>query len=166
MHPSTDLAALLERCSAADSFAELLPIALEELHKFPEGCGGVCGPISTGGYGNPEKNLRAFAATIKEMLRLGNPVFSQAPYEERIFAFRKRWQDADSANAGQYYRPILDDFYLPLFETGLVKQAWFIPGWRSSQGAVWEHQQLKRLGADIKYLSEGWLNGILIATNC
>lgn len=69
MHHQTEAEQFIRQCATADSFAELLPIALKELQKFPHGAEMVCGPISTGGRGNPQANLAVFNATIRRLLR-------------------------------------------------------------------------------------------------
>ncbi len=162
MHQSTDMEWLLRECAKTNSLTELVQIAAAELQKFPKGGEVVCGPISTGGRGSSEENLRVFEATIETLKKVGRPIFSQVPYEERIFFFRKRWQDSDPSRAGQYYMPILEEFYYPLFQTKLIKRGWFIPGWNSSFGARWEREQLEEVNADICDLANEWVDQILI----
>ncbi len=161
MHHDTDLADLRTRCTQTDSFAELVPIALTELEKFPNGCGVVCGPISTGGRGNIEVNLKVFLGTIDALRAKGHAIFSQKPYEERIFFFRTRWRAEDPARTDAYYMPILHDFYYPIFRHGIIKEAWFIPGWESSFGAGWERKTLAELGVTIHDLTPEWIDGII-----
>lgn len=161
MHHETDMHWFIRECAKADSFAELLPIAIAELRKFPAGGEVVCGPISTGGRGSFEANFKVFGGTIKTLLREGRPMFSQVPYEERIMFFKKRWQEADPSRTGQYYIPILEEFYLPIFQTGLIKKGWFIPGWESSFGARWERKTLAEHGAEIHDLTADWVDHML-----
>lgn len=161
MHYKTDAEQFAKECAKADSFSELVPLAIAELQKFSDGAEVVCGPISTGGRGNVDTNLKVFSASIAKLQDEGRPIFSQVPYEERIFTFRKRWQESDSSRNGQYYMPILDEFYYPLFQTGLIKKGWFIPGWESSFGARWEREQITGIGAEIEDLSEVWIDEIL-----
>ncbi len=163
MHHNTDLEWLARECSKADSFADLVPIALTELQKFGAGAEVVCGPISTGGRGSLEKNFEVFGATIKGLQREGRPIFSQVPYEERIFFFRTRWQQEDLSREGQYYMPILTEFYHPLIRSGLIKAGHFIPGWESSFGARWERTELKSMGAKINDLTNNWIDEIFKA---
>lgn len=163
MHYGTDVVQFMEKCAAADDFPALLEFALPELYKYKEtGCEIVCGPISTGGRG-VEANMEIFSATIRTLLADGQPIFSQAPYEERIFFFRKRWQESDPANAGKYYERILHDFYLPLFETRIIRRGWFLPGWKSSRGATWERGKLREFGAECTDLDEKWVDRMLAA---
>ncbi len=49
---------------------------------------------------------------------------------------------------------LLEEFYLPMFKSGLIKILCFLPGWQNSIGATWEHEQAKKLGIPIIYLAE------------
>ncbi len=157
MHHKTDREWLIGECTKADSFAELTPLAIAELHKFSDGAEVICGPISTGGRGNAEANFAIFSGAINALQQQGRPIFSQIPYEERIFFFRKRWQDSDPSHAGQYYRPILLEFYGPLIRSGRIRKGWFIPGWERSVGAQWERRELIEMKAEICYLTDEWV---------
>ncbi|QSH39299.1 hypothetical protein JXR01_03275 [Candidatus Kaiserbacteria bacterium] len=160
MHYKTDSTWLIEECSKTDSFGELVVIAIAELEKFENGAEVVCGPISTGGKGSLEANFKVFSETITKLQKDGCPIFSQVPYEERIFFFRNRWLESDPTNKGKYYMPILEEFYHPLLQTGLIKKGWFIPGWDSSFGARWEREQLTEGNAEIEDLTEAWVDEI------
>lgn len=161
MHLDTDPAWLAAQCVKTNSFAELVPLALAELSKFPAGAEVVCGPISTGGRGSIEKNFSVFNATIAALIKDGRPIFSQVPYEERIFFFRTRWQNEDPSRTGKYYMPILEEFYAPLIRTGRIRRGWFIPGWKSSFGADWERKELQAMGAETHDLTKEWVDSIL-----
>lgn len=129
----------------ANSFAELSEIALRVLKRMPKPVGQVCGPISSGGLGSIPANLKRFDETIGELIKSGNKVFDQVPFESHFFRLIERGQ-------GAHGQGLLEQFYLPLFESGLVDTLYFIPGWESSKGARWEHAQAKRLGITIVYL--------------
>ena len=156
MHPETDPVLFQKQCEQADTYSELVGLAKAELNKFPEGCRieMVCGPISTGGYGNVVDNLRVFNATVNGQLRRGQPVFNQIPYEGQLSFFYQRWLKEDPARASQYCMAILNQFYLPLFATRMIKVARFIPRWQSSFGSRWEWKMLFEYGAEIHYLTE------------
>ena len=104
-----------------------------------------------------EVNFTIFSGAINALQQQGRPIFSQIPYEERIFFFRKRWQESDPAHAGQYYMPILLEFYHPIIQTGLIRKGWFIPGWESSFGARWERERLVEMKAEICDLTDEWV---------
>jgi hypothetical protein len=152
MHHATDRTEYAAKCATATCFADLAAIAIEELQKFPDGADMVCGPISSGGRGSVAENLRVFDAVIAGLVAEGVPLFAQTVYEEKMQELKRKaiaegWE-------GEYYMPILEEFYLPLFEAGLIKRGWFIPGWNSSIGASWEREQLQALGREIIDLSE------------
>lgn len=157
---STNQALLAQECAAATSFAELSMIAIRELTLFTGGAEIVCGPISTGGRGL-DNNILVFGRSITRLLEQGKEVFSQVPYEEKIFELRRKWQEVSPENNGKYCLPILEEFYRPLFATHRIRVAWFIPGWESSQGAQWERNELTRLGASVCDLDERWVDEML-----
>ena len=157
MHKTTSRAWLAQQCAKATTFAELAEVAKVELDKFDGHAEIVCGPITTGGLGTPEANLRIFGKVIELLAAGGAPIFNQAPYEDKIFELRNKWRAEDPARENQYYLPILFEFYAPLFATCAFKKGHFIPGWRSSKDVSWEHDELKRLGAEIKYLPQGFI---------
>lgn len=164
MHSETDVAQLLAECAAAADFEELVAIAIREAKKFDGGCNIVCGPISTGGRGSIEKNLVVFEGTIRALSLVPYPMFDQTPYEKKISALRQAWiaEDPETRN-GQYYQDILTRFYLPLFQSGAIVHAWFIPDWASSHGACWERKQFDSLSIGYTDLSQMWLEQFVIS---
>ncbi len=129
----------------AETFEALFGIAQSVLFRMPQPIAMVCGPITSGGLGSKEENLKVFKKTIKDLSDKGIIVFSQMPFEEPIWKIQKT----------PYYKGgchTLEGFYLPVFESGLVKNLYFMHGWESSLGATWEHIQAKRLGIGIIYL--------------
>lgn len=163
MHPNTDIEWLTKECAKTRSLRGLAAIALKELQKFTAGAEMVCGPISTGGRGSAQENLRVFNAAIKALQQNERPIFSQMPYEDCIFLFRKRWQAKDISRANQYYLPILEQFYRPLMRSGILTRGWFIPGWESSLGARWERAELAAAGIEICDLNHAWIDNALDA---
>lgn len=160
MHPETDVRWLTEECNKAESFAELALIAIAELRKFQNGTEIVCGPITTGGRGNAEENLKVFAKAIRALQQRGRHVFNQMPYEERIFLLTRRWQEENPAIASEYHGPVLEQFYAPLFRTRLIRRGWFLPGWELSKGARWERQLFVQVGIEICDLNNCWISAL------
>lgn len=138
------------------NFEQVLQIALKVAKQFS--CGfplaQVCGPISTGGLGNIPDNLWHFHKTIQKLKKERILVFDQMPVEPIFAAFHK--ERIEKGETG-YVTDILDKFYLPLFESGLIKKLYFIHGWESSQGARWEHDQAKHLDIEVHYLPKGYV---------
>ena len=129
---------------AAETFEELRDIAFRILRLMPQPVGMVCGPITSGG-GTPEENLAALAKGVDEQIRGGKNIFSQLFFETAMY-----W-----IISTPYYRDgnhLLETFYQPLFEAGLIKTLYFLPTWQSSDGAMWEHEQAIRLGMEVVYL--------------
>lgn len=130
----------------AESVGAMLAIAFRVLKRMPQPIGQVCGPISTGGRGSLLENLIAFNETIVELQAQGAIIFDQMPFEEPIQRVKA------GLPLDRYPTILLDEFYLPIFETGMVKKVYFMPDWESSYGARWEHEQAQRLGIEIVYL--------------
>lgn len=142
---------LKDQASKAKSFKELLPVAMTILESIPQPAGYASGPISNGGKSDPaaiENNSVRFKQAIANLIDQNHSIFDLTQYTEHVIRI-----------AGGEWKPehntwLLNDFYLPLFESGLIKTIYMIPGWKQSAGATWEHEQAKRLGIEILYLDE------------
>ncbi len=140
-----DLALLARTETCADMFT----VAKRVLNRLPKPVVQVCGPISTGGAGSLKKNLALMDRAVELLHTHGRHVFSQLPFEEPM-------QRIKYAHQGSYAMTLLDDFYKPLFESGLVDALYFLPAWQSSFGARWEYEQAKRLGIKTLFFPKGW----------
>ncbi len=140
----------------AKNFNDVLQIGLKVAKQFS--CGlplaQVCGPISTGGLGNVSDNLWHFHRTIQKLKKEKILVFDQMPVEPIFEAFHK--ERIEKGETG-YTTDILGKFYLPLFQSGLIKRFYFIYDWESSLGAQWEHEQAKRFDIQVHYLPKGYV---------
>ena len=128
------------------SIKDLYDIALRIINRMPKPFSQVCGPISTGGLGDFESNLNVFNNTIISLQDKGLNVFDQMPFEHKMKVIKESFPKKD------YHDDIINDFYLPFFESGLVTTFYFIPDWQSSRGAQMEHALAEKLGIEIKYL--------------
>ena len=131
----------------ARTFTRLCKIALRVIRRMPKPVGEVCGPITSGGYGNKKQNVRAFKATIKKLIVQGNNIFNQMPFEDSM----ERILRTPVFRGGDQ---LLVEFYLPIFESRLITTFYFMANWKTSVGARWEHRQAKRLKIPIVYLPE------------
>ncbi len=129
------------------SIKDLFFIAERIIDRMPKPFVQVCGPITTGGLGSTEANLKVFNETVIKLQNQGLNVFDQMPYESTM----QRLQD-ELVEKGDYLHNILTDFYFPLFNSGLISAFYFIPGWESSFGAKKEHEKAKELNIPIVYL--------------
>ncbi len=136
----------LEKVQEAKDFKDLYIIAEKILKRMPQPIVQVCGPIGTGGLGNVEANLAAFDSTIRSLQANGLHVFDQMPFEWPMQAIKF------NLPTGVYPESILTDFYMPIFESGFVREFYFMPNWQTSKGATWEHEEARRLGIKINYL--------------
>lgn len=132
------------KLAQATQLTELYDIARIILQRMPQPLGQVCGPISNGGLGSITANLQRFKEVIADLMRSGNFIFDQMPFEDKIFELT-----FSQYNQG-FKGELLNQFYLPIFESGYIKTLYFIPGWQSSIGACWEYQQAIRFGLEVK----------------
>ena len=130
----------------AESIKDLYIVASRIMNRVPEPRIQVCGPISTGGKGSINANLEVFNNKIKELQSEGFNVFDQMPFETPMHKMILKFMTKD-----KYMESILTDFYLPIFEGGYISELHFLPDWKSSYGANWEHEQAERLGIKIIY---------------
>lgn len=143
----------------AESFSMLAERALTELKVHVGKAEIVCGPISTGGWGDATVNLLVFNDAIEVLKHAGRPMWSQIPYEAGLAKLEHRWKI--ETNDDGYCHPILTEFYQPLFDASprLIRRAWFIDGergWETSVGAKWEHEKMLARGIDIEYFKHSW----------
>lgn len=134
------------RLTNANSIKEVFLVASDIISRMPENIGQVCGPISSGGKGSIEENLKELNAVIGKLQEDGLHIFDQMPFEETIHRI------VNNTEYNQKYEDILSDFYEPLFMSGRITTLYFIPGWESSRGANWEHNKAEELGISIVIL--------------
>ena len=130
----------------ARTYGELFSVAARILIRLQPPAAQVCGPISTGGAGSIPANLERFSAAIKKLQGEGHEIFDQMPFEDSM---HRIWRERDTEG---YDHGILEDFYLPIFESGYLHRLFFLPDWETSTGARWEHAQGLRLGMEIIYI--------------
>jgi hypothetical protein len=139
----------------APNFADLTEIALADIRPFKGKAEMVCGPITTGGSGNCVINLLIFNHAIDVLQYAGRPIFSQMPFEAGLADLEHDWRLKNPG--GKYCSPILEDFYARLLLPTYFKRLWFLPDWKSSTGATWEHDHAKRNRIEIRHLSKNWM---------
>ena len=132
-------------------------IAISVLESMPQPISELCGPISTGGLGDFDKNIKVFKRGIKELKFQGLNPFDQTPLQLAFDQMILNWKE--SGNTG-YCLPILEVYEL-IFKSGLINEGIFLPGWESSFGARWERETLSKLGIKISEFPEEWYIRIL-----
>lgn len=138
----------------AHTFPQLFVVAQDILARMPEGqIYQICGPISTGTR-SVEENLSIFDNTIQAFVDAGLPVFNQLPFGAEMGKIKRKWEEKNKTK--DYCKPILTEFYLPLFQTGRITNLVFIPGWSASVGSRWEMEQSKKLHIPTHRLPPNW----------
>ncbi len=127
--------------------SDLYIIAKRIIKRMPKPFVQVCGPIGTGGLGSIDGNLNVFNNTINELQSQGLNVFDQMPFEKPMQELHEKL-----IAKGEYPKSLLTDFYCPIFESGLISTFYFLPNWKTSTGAKWEHKKAQELGIKIIYL--------------
>lgn len=130
----------------ATDFSELKDIALIVLRRMQRGIVQVCGPISTGGLGSVEANISRFDEVITRLTSEGENVFDQIPFEDSMHRIKEQ-RPCDGYNFA-----LLEEFYAPIFESGLIWKFYFLQDWQSSVGARWEHEQACKLNIEKVFL--------------
>lgn len=105
----------------------------------------VDGPLTTGLLAY-EENVRRFHRAEEVLIERGFSVFTFDLGEAGI------------KDRGYSSEDILEFFHKPILQSGLIKQAYFLPHWEESQGATWERNYMKEhTPIEIKEFSEDLL---------
>lgn len=131
----------------APTFDALRIIAFRVLERMPKETCMICGPITTGGI-SLDRNLERFTQAINTLAMCGESVFTQMPFELPVQRLRL---GRDPYLSGA---ELLNQFYLPIFQSGKVARLCFLPDWRTSNGAKWEHDRAEELGIERKYFRD------------
>ena len=134
------------------SYPELAQLAIRIILKMPTPRIEICGPLSTGGKGSFEENVKEFDNAIMYFSQKGDHVFDQMFFESKIAVFCKECIGYDER--------ILDEFYFPIFESNLIEEFRFLPNFSGSHGATGENDKLIELKRNIIYLKEDWYTPI------
>lgn len=145
----------------AQSFSELVPVALTVLRRMSGRIAQVCGPMTTGGpleiasLSTPEErfeaNLARFRRGMRAVEKRNYSVFDQLPFQVAMIRI------AATHHVEGYCYPLLTDFYRPIFSSGLVDEFFFMPHWQTSTGTSWERAELTNLSLPIREIQPEWL---------
>ena len=135
-----------------DSLLQLSSKAISEISSSSRVTIQFCGPISSGGFGNVEENLRSLSSIIKSTKSAGIPGFNQLAYERQF--------DAILGPYHGYDYPLLEYFYGTILSSGVISALIFLPLWDSSVGSRWEHDYANSLGIPVFYIERLLLSEI------
>lgn len=148
----------IEAINKSEQLEEAVQISLKIMRRIPDPVSMVSGPLTTGGLGSFEKNLWLFDLVITKLSADGHYIFSQLPTENLMNKVWRKWLEP------RYCMPILEDYYQPIFESGLVRKVHFIPGWQKSFGARWEREECHRVGIETVFLPEQFTLDLMLKT--
>lgn len=105
----------------------------------------ICGPVSSGGLGTPEKNLEHLQAVAAKCEQAGLPIFNQAVFEPILGLAHQRWPaiKATTYTNRDYVEEILILVYNIIFASGLIGGLALLPNAETSRGARWEFRMGK-----------------------
>lgn len=116
----------------------------------------VCGPISSGGLGSMEDNLRVFQTSINVVSqRYQCHVFNQLPLQDKLVELYLAWRAEYPKE--EYCWDILEKVYGPIFRSDCIEVGHFIPRWHTSTGTRWERETLQELDILMKEIPEEWI---------
>jgi hypothetical protein len=104
----------------------------------------VCGPLTCDGPEGYERNANRLAEAEKILQSRGMTVWTFGEAEEEIFG-----KDYDHGNIFTY-------FHKPILESGLIKEAYFLPRLDKSNGATLERNIATDAKVSIKEFPEEW----------
>lgn len=122
----------------------------------------VSGPMTTGGRGSVEENLKAYRKAMAFLESKQLTVFNQLLAEDYFRNHSQRWRTLNPTL--DYCWPILDDFYEPVFRSGKIKGLYFMPDWESSRGCNRERELAKKIPLEINDLAHNWEEQFALAT--
>ncbi|MFA6445654.1 MAG: hypothetical protein WCW14_00175 [Candidatus Paceibacterota bacterium] len=146
----------MDRLERAHSFHDLANIAIQfilpRMAITQKEVIQLCGPISTGGLGTKEANIKRFKTAIRIAKRKNLLVFDQMPFERAIAKL-----SAQHAARGEYCDEILTVFYAGVFSSKMISKALFSPDWHTSKGAAWGREHLTKIGLPIEDYPADWM---------
>ncbi len=142
-----------EDINKAETFYELVNIAYKALDRMNNPIIQVCGPISTGGSSSVKENIKNLSRAIDVLTKKDFNVFNQLFFEDAFDRIMNKYE------VKSYDKPILNEFYGPIFKSGKIKELYFIPGWQDSVGAKWEYNYAKKVGIKRIILKNKWEDG-------
>jgi len=154
---------LVNTYSHVETYAEFSEIALQQIAGKRDLIE-VCGPISTSGKGSIEENLKEFEILIGILKELSFQVFDQTPYEKDLHRIKDT--RARMGLFEKYDYALLEEFYRPIMESGIITTLLFLPGYETSTGSKWEEvcgleNDLRALYLDPRWQKQYQNSGVL-----
>lgn len=132
---------------AQQTLSKLAERAIERLKQLPQPVVRLSGPLTTSAYGY-EDNLRRFLKGQDFLREKGYTVFDYFEGhddEEVIKSLNVPWEE------------VMEYYHRPIMATGLIREAFFLPLWEQSNGALREHAFAEEYGLLTHDFPEAWL---------
>jgi hypothetical protein len=104
----------------------------------------VCGPLTCDGPEGYQRNAERLSLAEKILQDKGMTVWTFGESEEQIFG------------RGYSNENVFEFFHKPILESGLVKEAYFLPRWDESNGAALERKTATEAKVLIQEFPEEW----------
>jgi hypothetical protein len=133
-----------ERTEEILALKELARRELNRIEVMPQPVVRVCGPLTCDGPVGYERNANRLAEAERILQSQGMTVWTFGESEEEIFG-----KDYDHGYIFTY-------FHKPILESGLIREAYFLPRWDKSNGATLERKIATEAHVTIKEFPEEW----------
>jgi hypothetical protein len=111
----------------------------------------ICGPMSTGGFGDFQKNMAWFNRAIEVAVSHGVAVFNQILFQEELMRICG-WKEG-----APYPMELLVEFYGSVLSAGYITKGLFLPRWETSLGTRWERTFLSERGIAVEEYPPSWV---------
>lgn len=122
---------------------------IQRIEQLPQPVVRVCGPLTCDGQEGYERNARRLSEAEKILQSRGMNVWTFGGAEEEIFG-----KGYDHGNIFTY-------FHKPILESGLIKEAYFLPRWNESNGATLERNIVAESHVSIQEFLEEWFEDVV-----
>lgn len=123
---------ILHQIGGARDYRSLANIAIRVIADLKSPVVKVSGPITTGGFGNPTRNLRRFGEAIRYLADQGFSVFDDRPFEDRLVVIHAVVRD------GRCHE--IEEFRGGILMPHLISEVRLLPGWQDSVGSKAEEE--------------------------
>lgn len=146
----------------AESFDDCRKIARRILDCYETPAHIVCGMISPLPGQQPEQreaNLRTMQRVNEDLILKGRPIFSYLMFQDTFSRLIAEWKVGKDPQ--EYCWPLIMNFHAPLYWSGKIERAYFLPGSNQSRGSRWEKQMFPYFGIDAEDLSQAYVDAVL-----
>ncbi len=133
-----------DRSEEIDALKSLAEREIRRIEQMPQPVVRVCRPLTCDGPEGYERNAKRLAEAERILQSRGMTVWTFGEAEEEIFG-----KNYDHGNIFTY-------FHKPILESGLIKEAYFLPRWDKSNGATLERNIATETQVTIKEFPEEW----------